>query len=264
MIMHVRVLATLVLVSAAAVASTNRVDAVPTRTAPPPEQSVTAPPSDSDDLVVPILPKRRTSIPPPLPPPTLPFGADRIAPLTLDATIRRQTAAGRVHVLRQKITRTPERIHVAPGTGPEWLFERNPVDSRRVSGFLIDHASRSIVFHSDADLRAMFAVPGWAYVLTLGFDVSLLDGLKPSDDIRRIGGIRFTRFSRARQPGGLSDIWWNAEHLFPAEFVTSDSTGRARFSIDRIRAADLQVLRPPSSRFPEYGLVDLADWLERH
>ncbi len=249
-------------VTGSVLVATSPVDAFPVQ-APAREQPVTRAPPDTSDGVVPIVPKRRAPLPLPPPPPALPSGADRVTPLTLDATIRRQTASGRVHAFRQTITRTAERIHVVSSDGPEWLFERNPVDTRRVSGILIDHASRTIVFHSDTDLRNMFAIPGWAHALTLGFDLSLLSNLKPSVDARTIGGIRFTRCSLARHAGEPLDVWWNAQEMLPAEFTSSDETGRIQVSIDSIRiAADQNVLRPPASRFPEYRTVDLADWLE--
>jgi hypothetical protein len=262
--MRIRALETLALafVTASVLVTPSRVDFSAVQAAAR-EQAATASPPDGDDAAVPILPKRRAPAQSPAPPPPLPSGADRVTPLTLEATIRRQTAAGPGYTRRQTITRTAERIHVAPSEGPEWLFERNPVDSRRVSGFLIDHASRAIVFHSDTDLRNVFAIPGWAYALTLGFDPSLLTGLEPSAEVRTIGGIRFTRFSRANQTGEPLDIWWNEQELLPGEFATSDDTGRTQFSIESIRiAADQTVLGPPASRFREYRSVDLADWLE--
>jgi hypothetical protein len=262
---QIRALFALVLLTGAVVAIATWADSRRGLNAPS-ERSATDPSSATDghDAVVPTQPARRAPDQAPPPPPALPPGADAIIPLTLDVTIHRQTPAGRSHVLRQTITRTPARVHVAPSEGPDWLYERNPTDTRRASGFLIDHAARTIVFHSDSDLRNMLAIAGWAHVNALGFDAGLLAGSKPSDDARTIDGIPFTRFDIVA--GGQSqNVWWNAEQSLPAAFVKRDHDGSIRYSVERIRRAiDENVLRPPASRFPDYRNVDLADWLEHH
>jgi hypothetical protein len=150
---------------------------------------------------------------------------------------------------------------VASGDGPEWLYERNPVDPRRVSAYLVDHAARAIVFHTDSDLRNELAIAGWAQVLTLGFDHTQLAGAISSAEVPTIDGVAFTRFTVARD-GKPLEVWWNAAQLLPAEFSSIDATGRTRLSIQRIRAVDETVLQRPQSRFPQYRGVDLAEWLE--
>jgi hypothetical protein len=60
------------------------------------------------------------------------------------------------------------------------------------------------------------------------------------------------------------DVTWNREQILPAEFTTSNHTGRTRFSIDGVHTgADRNILQPPAWRFPAYRMVDLADWLEQ-
>jgi hypothetical protein len=200
---------------------------------------------------------------PPAPPPDLPSRAKEVRPLVFDVTIRQQGRQGQVRVVRESVTRTVDRIHIRRADGPEWLFERNAVDMRRASGYLIDHASRSVVFYSDSDLRARFAISGWAHVLTLGFDTRLLEEWTRSPIVRTLGGMRFTKFVGAGTT--RAEVWWNADNVLPAEYVMRDAEGTTKLSLANVRAADdLGVLEPPSSRFPEYPELDLADWLERH
>ncbi len=211
----------------------------------------------------PVLPLRRAADEPPPPPTALAAGADAVTPLTLGVVIRRQPTGGKAHVVRQTITRTSTRMHVAPDRGAEWLFERNAIDPRRVSGQMIDHASRQIVFHSDSDLRNMFGIPGWSHLLTLGVDPTLLAAMRPVPGPRTVDGVRFTRLAAASIGQGLESVWWSSDHLLPAEFVTSDNTGRTFFSVETIRSsADESLLRSPETRFPGYDAIDLADWLE--
>ena len=106
------------------------------------------------------LPARRAPEAPLSVLPALPAGADQIAPMTLELVVKTR---------RQTITRTADRIHVR-GQGNEWLFVRNVRDSRRVSGTLVDHAARAIVFHDESDLRSMLGMNGWADALNLGFE----------------------------------------------------------------------------------------------
>jgi len=120
------------------------------------------------------LPTRRTPDAPPGPPPNLPEGAEGIAPLTIQAIVRRHTTSGASETLRQTISRTADRIHVAADNGREWLFERNPRDPRRVSAALVEHASQAIVRYEESDLRMTLGIRGWSDVLALGGESDLL------------------------------------------------------------------------------------------
>ena len=62
---------------------------------------------------------------------------------------------------------------------------RNSVDPRRVSGMLIDHASRSIVVHEESDLRSRLGIDGWAEALLLGLDPAVV--LRPSSHQNKHG-----------------------------------------------------------------------------
>jgi hypothetical protein len=225
----------------------------PRRSGPPPFAA------DAGDLAVPVLPVRRPAPSAPPVPPELPPGADRVTPLTVHLTITTR-ARGRARAIAQTVTRTADRVHVAAASGAEWLFERNPVDPRRASGFFIEHTARTIVAYSDSDLRAMLGIPGWAHILTMGVDARTLATLSASAETRAVGGLRFVRMSGG--PAHAPTLWWNADQLLPAEFVTREG-GSLR--VERLTAvADLGLVRPPDLRFPTYRMIELADWLEQH
>ena len=115
-----------------------------------------------------IQPPRRRAIAAPIAAlPELPSDADRIAPETLDIVARDQRIEAGQQGLKERITRTVDRIHLS-SNGREWLFERNPRDPRRVSGTLIDHAAKALIFHDESDLRNMLGMGGWADALKLG------------------------------------------------------------------------------------------------
>ncbi len=212
-----------------------------------------------------VLPTRRTADAPPAAPPALPAAAERVTPLTLEMVVRWKPAAGRAQTLQQTVSRTADRVHVAARHGREWLFERNIRDPRRVSGFLIDHASQAIVAHEESDLRMMMGLRGWADVVMFGFDRDVLGDYKRTAQTRTIGGLRFARYATDRTHAWTRELWWSEEYLLPGEFTTGDSKGFTRFSIKHLRAGvDLSLLRPPESRFPAYRVFSVADWLERH
>jgi len=211
------------------------------------------------------VPARRAPAAPPVAPPVLPAGAERVAPLTIDTIVRRQPASGRAHALRQTISRTADRIHIAAGNGREWVFERNPRDSRRVSASFIEHTSQAIVLYEESDLRMMLGIRGWADVLALGFDAEVLDGYTRAREARTIGGIRFVRYATGGRGASPLEVWWSDEHVLPSRFTMTDEGGSTRFSIERVRmGADATLLALPHTRFPAYRIFDLANWLERH
>lgn len=167
--------------------------------------------------------------------------------------------------VRQTVSRTRDRIHIAGGGGREWLFERNVVDPRRVSGLLMDHRTRTIVLHEESELRNMLGVNGWADVLLLGLDASALHGLEPTGHTRTMAGLRFVKQSTEQKNVPISEVWWNQDQALPSASVIVDATGSTRVSVERLRAGvNADLLRSPSSRFPDYKVVDLAEWLEGH
>lgn len=219
--------------------------------------------TDPDDVVF-TRPTRRAPEVRPAAAPELPSGADHIKPLTFDLVVRREPLEGRAQVVRQTVSRTRDRIHIAVG-GREWLFERNAIDPRRVSGQLIDHAKRSIVLHDESDLRNMRGLEGWADVLMLGLDAAVLSRLVPTDQTRTMAGIRFVKYAASDTDTRTSELWWSHEQAMPSAFVVHEDGAATRVSVERLSAGvNAEVLRSPSARFPEYKALDLAEWLEGH
>lgn len=86
------------------------------------------------------------------------------------------------------------------------------------------------------DLRNMLRLNGWADVLMLGFDAGAVSRLTPTDQSRTMAEIRFVKYGAA-----------------------------TRVSVERLSAGvNAAVLRSPLARFPEYKVVNLAEWLEGH
>jgi len=215
-----------------------------------------------DDTVSITLPTRRAPDAPPPPPPALPAAADQVVPLTLDVVTSRLDADGAERTSRQRIVRTRDRIHMLIA-GREWLFERNPVDPRRVFGYMVDSKTTSIVAHEESDLRNRMGISGWASLLMLGFGEEQLSLLRRTDESRDIGGIRFVRYVAPADRASRLDVWWSDEHALASGFLTSDGDAATRIDIAQVdRAIDTELLRRPSERFPTYAAKDLADWLE--
>ncbi len=207
-------------------------------------------------------PTRRAPEARPAAAPELPSGADHIKPLTFDLILRRERPKGRTQAVRQTVSRTRDRIHITVG-GREWLFERNAIDPRRVSGQLIDHARRSIVLHDESDLRNMLGLKGWADVLMLGLDAAVMSRLVPTGQSRTMAGIRFVKYAANDKDSRTSELWWSHEQAMPSAFVVHEDGAATRVSVERLSASvNAEVLRSPSARFPEYKALDLAGWLE--
>jgi hypothetical protein len=217
-----------------------------------------------DAEVVFVRPMRRAPDTPPAPLPELPSRAHEIEPLTFEVVTRRTPPNGAAVTERQRVSRTKDRIHVAT-EATEWLFERNPVDARRVSALLVHHPSRSIVTHEESDLRNTVGITGWAPVLMIGVDVNVLATLAPTSESRTEAGLQFRKHLARAAGQGFSEVWWNPEQLLPLTTVIRDGAGLTDVTVQGLRrGVDAALLRSPSSRFPKYRLVDLAEWLEGH
>jgi hypothetical protein len=195
--------------------------------------------------------------------PTLPVGAASAPALTLRVTTTRKAARGPASTIDRVVTRTSRVVHVA-AQATEWRFERNSVDERRVSGVLVDHVARAIVFHDESDLRNMLGVAGWADVLLLGLDLSELEQLKPTGKSRSVGGERFHERAAPAGTVGLTRAWWSEQAVVPAAFKANDANGSTDVVVRSLsREVDASRLEQAVERFPSYAAVDLAEWLER-
>lgn len=216
------------------------------------------------DVVI-VRPTRRTldALAPAVP--DLPASADRVTPLAFDVVIRRESLDGRSSSIRQSVTRTASRVHLKIGDGTEWLFERNVVDGRRVTGTRVAHDDRTIVVYEESALRNWLGLNGWADVLTLGLDVESRSGLTPSRHARTQGGVRFVKHVATHGYARLLEAWWSEDQALPAGFTVRDAAGTTIMSIERLRASiDETLLEAPAVRFPAYPVRDLAEWLEGH
>ena len=108
------------------------------------------------------------------------------------------------------VLRTRDRILVKTDQR-EWLFERNPVDPRRVTAKVVDHAGKLVVGYEESDVRNLLGLNGWAEVLQ----------------------------------------------------STSPLADRQGFKIGRLNdGVDLELLKAADQRFPQYQMLEVADWLE--
>lgn len=204
------------------------------------------------------MPLRRAAAARPSDPPALPSEADSITPLTLQVTVRR-TGDGRTSAIELTISRTADRVHVRAGDR-EWLFERNLRDRRRVSGFLIAHEERTIVEYEETDLRIALGVRGWADVLMLGFDPSVLKDSVRSGRFRIVDRVRFDEFSSRTGPVA---VWWSERELLSHRFELPAGKSSTLVVIAAIRHhVDATVFELPAQRFPSYRVIRLAEWQE--
>ena len=212
---------------------------------------IVSPPRASSPLVIAVLPE-------------LPPRASAIRPSTMVVSIERRRPSGPASKTRQTVTRTATRVHVAMADGRELLFERNPVDPRRASGFVVHHDKRTIVRYDDTELRNWLGLRGWTDVITLGFDTSALGALQATTQKKSLAGWTFVRFVAREKDQQVRDVWWNTDEALPSSFRVVDAAGSTTMTVTRIdRFAKDEVLRSPAVRFPNYRVVDLADWLER-
>jgi hypothetical protein len=220
-------------------------------------------PSQAGSYQIPLVqPVRRAPDAPPASPPELPAAAHRITPVTLDVIIR-QTFEGRLRTARRRVSRTAERIHVMIDKNREWLFERNAVDPRRVSGHLIDHSARVIVHHDESDLRNLAGISGWTDVLAPGIGQDTLRQLQPTNRRRNVSGVSFERYVAMTQASILRDVWWSSGEALVLSLELQQGTERTQVVTVNLRnGVDANLLVSPAARFPIYQTVDVAEWLE--
>lgn len=213
------------------------------------------------------LPVRHASrLPVPGEPPPLPAGLDTLTPVTLTVVTRWEQPGRPPRTSRQTVLRTVDRVLVATeGQRSEWLFERNPIDGRRVSGFLVDHGTQRILVHQESDLRTGQQLRGWADVLTIRFDPAHLQSLRATGERQIVSGETFLRYvsrdSHSSKPGpAVLDVWWSERRLLPQRVTTREGPIVMTSTIESLEeGVDTSRLMPPASRFPAYRVMDITD-----
>lgn len=214
------------------------------------------------------LPERTSPPAPDVPQPMdLPASARDVPSLVITTTSTVQAPDGRRGTTTQVSTRTADRVHVTlEGSGKEWLFERNPVDATRASGYLVDHAARQILVYDESALRNEQGIRGWADVWSMRFNPAALDRMTATGESTRVAGETFDRHVAA-DPGqdGLVEVWWSDALALASTLVVRQS-GRVMSSTITEIDRDVQagVLNDPRRRFPGYAEVDPADAGDRH
>jgi len=203
----------------------------------------------------------RISQPPPaFSPPPLPAGADAVPPLTLSVTVVRRDG-GRESRSVRTVLRTAERVLVVGSPDSEWLFEQNPADPRRVTGYRVDHARRRVLVHDESELRHSLGLRGWADVLTLRLPPEARAGLRATGEHEVAAGARFERLVATPPPErGLVEVWWSEPLLLPLRVADREGAAATTTTVEVLEAGvDTARLALPTSRLPDYELGDASD-----
>lgn len=182
--------------------------------------------------------------------------------MTLTVTTRWEEPGHEPRVTRQTVFRTFERVLVATdGTQSEWLFERNPVDHRRVSGYLVDHKLSRILVHQESDLRNDQQMRGWMDAITLRFDADALKTLRATGETDVVSGVAFAHYvAPAKTDRGIVDVWWSEARLFARKVTTRQGSTTITSLVESFEAGvDESRLTPPATRLPSYRVLDVTD-----
>ncbi|MGE0592244.1 MAG: hypothetical protein AB7G23_11665 [Vicinamibacterales bacterium] len=214
-----------------------------------------------------VEPARNSPAPPVIPdPPALPPHAETLPPLTFRIVTAATddvpaTPAGAPVRSSQRVARTRDRVWLASDDiEKEWLFRRNPVDPRRVSGYLTDHATKTILVYDETDLRITQGLRGWLDVVTMRIDPAQVEALPAGQGSAHVAGWSFTHHAATASEAPLEEIWWSDELLLPQRFVLRESGRRVTSTIEQLTLGiDEGMLQDPDERFPDYRMLELAD-----
>lgn len=215
----------------------------------------------------PELPKRKSTLRGPLPAlPDVPEHFDTLAPITAKFVVR-SGADDTSREFTRIVARTPNRMYVAfDGQGQEWLFLRNPLDGRRVTGHLIDHHQKAVLEFHESDLANARVVRGWADSVTLGLSLDHLENMRATGESQAHHGIAFERYvgkGSADERTSQAEVWWSAEYALPWKIQRSTAQGEWVQELIELRMnVDQTFLKDPTKRFPGYAAMDVVDWRE--
>jgi hypothetical protein len=198
-------------------------------------------------------------------PADVPEHFEDLEPVLAKITVRIESENASVESVRLVI-RTLDRVYVDyQGQGQEWLFLRNPLDARRVSGHLVDHQERAVLHFYQSDLANAPIVRGWNDVITMGISI---DALRATGEIQWHHGITFERYvskGSVNEEEPQVEVWWSAEQALPWKISRTNAKGSwVQEIVELSRSFDSTLLEEPARRYPEYKALDVVDWREEH
>ncbi len=174
------------------------------------------------------------------------------------------------HPLRRRFQRNGNTVYLEYlDQGQEWLFRQNPIDHRRLSALLIDHREKMILQYEMFDLQEIGITPSWADAFALGVRIDILNVLHPTGQTRDESGIHFEQFVSSRvenHPDPGMEIWWSTLNYLPLRVIEpgQDQNAIEMQVVNLSHTIDPDLFRNPTDRFPDYPIMDLADWREEH
>ncbi|MGC4067130.1 MAG: hypothetical protein QM784_21320 [Polyangiaceae bacterium] len=198
--------------------------------------------------------------------PVVPAQYESLRPvsLRLETTIEEN---GRVLHQRKRVMRTSQFVSVKPeGVAHEWWFARNQRDPRRVSGILVEHQRRAIVEYDESELRTLGIARGWLDVVSLGMGADALNGLTDTGETQMALGLDFREWSeKSGTQAPRNFVLWNGTESLPLRTRSRTQAGFIEQRLLEVRFdVDTSQLREPRERFPEYRVMDVADFREKH
>jgi hypothetical protein len=196
----------------------------------------------------------------------VPVQLDRVEPVSFAVQVS-DSARPSDPPKAEYITRAADRMHVrfSLENHQEWLFIRNPMDPRRAKAQVIDHKLKTILEYEESDLLDAGMSADWLQIATLGNSPNALPELFPSDRIQSYRDIPCREYSTPPESAPLRQVCWNEELFLPLRAVIRQGEATlVRQITDLQKPEQPELLHDPSERFPEYAVMDLADWREEH
>lgn len=170
--------------------------------------------------------------------------------------------------LQRTIMRTSDKVYMSYlGQGQEWLFEKNPMDTRRVSGQLIDHRQAHVLLYHESELHNFGIVSNWTDVVTLGVKLDVLESMTSTGNTETFEGIQFLHYrSEARETGDpATEIWWSEAKALPLRIIRREGGTTWTQELSSLDwSTEENLLTEPAKRFPEYPVMDYVDWQEEY
>ncbi len=192
---------------------------------------------------------------------------ESLPPVKVNLTIRVKNGK-QDKAMDRTIIRTNDQVYMNyENQGQEWLFKRNPVDPRRLSGLLVDHRKEHVLKYHDSELLNFGIASSWQDVLLLGVEPKSLEQLASTGQIETFGGIDFLHYESntkvASQPA--IEIWWSEAKALPLRIIHKTQKQEWSQEITAISwSEDSALLVDPQKRFPEYQSMDYVDWQEEY
>lgn len=176
--------------------------------------------------------------------------------------------SGAAQGVGRTVARSAHAVRLGKAEDPiHFWYLRNAVDPARMDGVEVRHEERALVEYPETDLQDVGLGSSWAALSQFGVELDAFAALQRTGEAETAFATRFERWVRTATTPPAADevleLWWSEELRVPLRVLRARGEANLEQRLIALeRRLDPDLHRVPALHWPEYQVMDVADYRE--